>query len=69
MCDYEWHACACDYRCLWRPEEGTLSSGSGVKGSYEMPNRGMKTGLSPVQEQFFLLTAKPSLWPITSVLL
>lgn len=52
MCVYLWESI---HRCLWQPEEGIRFPWAGVRGSC-----GLGTELGPLQEQYGILTAEPS---------
>ena len=49
--------------CLWRSEEGTKCSGTGVVGGYELLCRCWELNLSLLPKYLVLLTTGPSLQP------
>lgn len=63
---YEWFACICVLRHMrtwfpWNLEKATTSSGPGGMNGYQPPCRCWWSNLGPLQEQWVLFTAKPSL--------
>jgi hypothetical protein len=48
-------------RCLWRPEEGIRSLGTGVTDGCELSCEFWESNLGPLEEQPVLLTLEPSL--------
>ena len=54
-CMYVYHVCAW---CLWRPEEGIRSPGTGVTDGCEPPYGYWESNLGPLEEQQVLLKAE-----------